>query len=48
MDDGDDPFDLSTVYSLLCEQVRKSTGIRQFLLITEIMEMMLRTKVRTI
>lgn len=48
MDDGEDTFDLSAVYSLLCEQLRKSTGARQFLLITEIMEMMLRTKVRTL
>lgn len=44
-DEGADPFDLSMAYSKLCDQLREASSVRQFLLISEIMEMMLRTKV---
>ncbi|RFU34601.1 hypothetical protein B7463_g1738, partial [Scytalidium lignicola] len=41
-------YDLSVTYSQLCSHMWKTTSIRQFCLITEIMEMMLRTKGRAL
>lgn len=52
-EDGDDrefenqPFDLSSAYSALCGHLWKTTSLRQFCLLSEIMELMLRTKGRS-
>ncbi|KAH6672915.1 Urb2/Npa2 family-domain-containing protein [Halenospora varia] len=42
------PFDLSFAYSALCGHLWKATDLRQFCLISETMELMLRTKGRSV
>ncbi|CAG8960652.1 hypothetical protein HYFRA_00013530 [Hymenoscyphus fraxineus] len=46
-DDEIDSFDMSTAYSILCANMWKVKDLRQFSLISEIMELMLRTKPRS-
>lgn len=44
-DDDEEPFDLSTAYSLLSAQLWKAKGVRELCLISGLLELMLRTKV---
>ncbi|KAH8596936.1 Urb2/Npa2 family-domain-containing protein [Bisporella sp. PMI_857] len=44
----DDSFDLSSAYSELCKHMLQAKGYRQFAIITETMEMILRTKGRAV
>ncbi|KAF4636308.1 hypothetical protein G7Y89_g1788 [Cudoniella acicularis] len=46
-DDQDNALDLSMVYSVLCGHLYKATSLRQFCLMSETMELMLRTKGRS-
>jgi nucleolar pre-ribosomal-associated protein 2 len=41
----EDGFDLSEAYSILCGNLWKATGVRQFCIISETLELMIRTKV---
>ncbi|TQS39083.1 hypothetical protein Golomagni_00397 [Golovinomyces magnicellulatus] len=43
-----DDFDLTSVYILLCTELRKTTDIIAFCMISETLELMLRTKTRSI